>query len=140
MAIFRQQPHRPAWPCLGAAPSRALWWLCALLLVLAPSLGQIHRVLHSGQAAHPPLALHDTISAHPDHPASGLHQLFSSHRPTDPNCLLLDEGSWATPEVALQPLPPLAPATLRPAGPYSHPAATRLAAFQARAPPDKSLG
>lgn len=140
MAIFRRQRQRPAWHCLGAAPSRALWWLCALLLVLAPSVGQIHRVLHSGQATHPPLALHHTISAQTDRPASGLQRLFSSHSPTDPDCLLLDQGSWATPEVALPPLPPLAPATLHPAGPYSHLAATRLAAFQARAPPGRPLG
>lgn len=136
MAIFRQQ--RPFFSATGR--SVALWWLCALLLVLAPSVGQIHRVLHGGHGAHPPLALHHAAHSHADQWATGLHRLFASHNATDTNCLLLDQGSWATPETGLCQLPAAAPAMQCPALWYRHLANTRLVAFQARAPPTVLLG
>ncbi len=139
MAIFRQQQRQFF---LTTGRHVALWWLCAVLLVLAPSVGQIHRVLHGGHAPSPSLALHYAASSHPDHSGNGngLHRLFSSHNATDADCLLLDQGSWATPEAQLYQLPPSAPATQCPAVLYRHLASTRLVAFQARAPPAGQRG
>ena len=114
-----------------------LWWVCGLLLALAPALGQMHRVLHGGHGVIPlPAALH--VQQHRSGDDRGLPRLFGTHSAAD--CLLLDQWTWADPSTHLPTLPPQAPATPAPAQCYGHSGAVRVAAFQARAPPPFWLG
>ena len=127
---------RPLWlRTLAFATLRVL----LLALVLAPSLGQIHRALHGpGQFSHSAHSAHNT---HPsanhrvDAAAFSLAALFSPHQSSD--CLWLDQ-------LTLADAAPSAPPALAHSAPHAHvwadtPLAPhwqrRQAAFQARAPP-----
>ena len=102
----------------------ALAWL-VLALVLAPALGQMHRVLHL------PMALGLAQPAGHDH---GLGALFGGHSPAD--CQLLDQLHHGGAAVAESSLPLAPPNGQRVASPAAQPlrAAPPLP-FQARAPP-----
>ncbi|MBP6599184.1 MAG: hypothetical protein KA216_07020 [Giesbergeria sp.] len=103
-----------------------------LALVLAPSLGHVHRALHApGQPAH---FVHLERSAN-NTAAFTLKALFSPHQASD--CLWLDQ-------LTLADAAPSAPPALAHSAPHAHvwadtPLAPhwqrRQAAFQARAPP-----
>lgn len=112
------------------------WWVCGLLLALAPTLGQMHRVLHGGHGVVASLTSAAAIHG-PQHHRGGdderLPQLFGTHSAAD--CLLLDQWTWAQPNIHLSTLPPLAPVAPVPAPPYWHSGSVQVAAFQARAPP-----
>ena len=100
----------------------ALAWL-VLALVLAPALGQMHRVLHL------PVALGLAQPAGHDH---GLGALFGGHSPAD--CQLLDQLHHGGAAVAESSLPLAPPDGQRVASPAAQPlrAAPPLP-FQARA-------
>ena len=102
----------------------ALAWL-VLALVLAPALGQMHRVLHL------PVALGLAQPAGHDH---GLGALFGGHSPAD--CQLLDQLHHGGAAVAESSLPLAPPDGQQVASPAAQPlrAAPPLP-FQARAPP-----
>lgn len=124
---------------------RALWLrrlafatLRALLLalVLAPTLGQVHRALHGpGQFSHSAHNTHHSANHSVDAAAFSLAALFSPHQASD--CLWLDQ-------LTLADAAPSAPSALAHSAPEAQfwadtPLAPhwqrRQAAFQARAPP-----
>ena len=111
-------------PRLRLARRLAVAWL-VLALVLAPALGQMHRVLHL------PVALGLAQPAGHDH---GLGALFGGHSPAD--CQLLDQLHHGGAAVAESSLPLAPPDGQRVASPAAQPlrAAPPLP-FQARAPP-----
>lgn len=110
----------------------ALWWL-VLALVLAPTLGRMHQVVHApalgGAVAHTHAAAEPAGDA-----VDAPHALFSGHAGSD--CQLLDQqllgGAPLTLALALPPaLPDAAPVAQA-----SLPAGARwLSPFQARGPP-----
>ena len=111
-----------------------LWQVLLWSLVLAPALGQMHRVLHGGG----PAALQRAAPQGSDTsvpPASAWAALFSGHHASD--CQLLDalcaaDGpASACLALAQHPLPFAQPLVGTPA-PL---AARRVSPFQARAPP-----
>lgn len=116
-----------------------LWWVCGLLLALAPALGQMHRVLHGGHGVVAPLsAAAPHLQQHHRGDDEGLPRLFGVHSSAD--CLLLDQWTWVQPNIHFPTLPPLAPVAPVPAPPYWHAGMVQVAAFQARAPPVFWLG
>ena len=127
---MRRTPAMPpsASPFLLSRPRLArrlaLAWL-VLALVLAPALGQMHRVLHL------PVALGLAQPAGHDH---GLGALFGGHSPAD--CQLLDQLHHGGAAVAESSLPLAPPDGQQVASPAAQPlrAAPPLP-FQARAPP-----
>ena len=116
---------------LASATLRAL----LLALVLAPTLGQVHRALHGpGQLPHIFNSAHSANNS-TDAAARSLHALFSAHQASD--CLWLDQ-------LTLADAAPSAPSALAHSAPEAQfwadtPLAPhwqrRQAAFQARAPP-----
>ncbi|MFT4265819.1 MAG: hypothetical protein QM586_01140 [Xenophilus sp.] len=101
----------PPSPAFRPACAGAWAWLLALTLVLASSLGQIHRVLHdhpahaaaAGQAAGTP--------AQADKEVHGLLALFAGHHDGDLQCRLYDQAAHgsALPSVAAVLLPVVLP-------------------------------
>lgn len=113
---------------------RVLWQLLLCSLVLAPALGQMHRVLHgSGPAPLQRAGPQGSNAGEP--PASAWAALFSGHHASD--CQLLDAlGAADGPAsaclaLASHPLPSAQPL----AGTPAPRVARRAAPFQARAPP-----
>ena len=106
------------------SPRHDLWvWCLALALCLAPTWGQIHRVLHLPHA----LGL-------VEHVQGSLGALLASHSPAD--CELLDQLSYAGPVSEASAHTPSVPASVWQAFLPTQPlrAASPLP-FQARAPP-----
>ncbi|NMM79434.1 hypothetical protein B2J86_00560 [Acidovorax sp. SRB_14] len=129
----------PSLKSLQTAPAsrrHTRWLWCLLLaLLLAPTLGQMHRVLHG---AHLPGAVSSSaasaLQAAGGDTASFVSILFAGHSPAE--CQLLDQlalgdGPHGAAPALLHPLPEAWPG----AGPQPHLRVRRIAAFQARAPP-----
>lgn len=101
-------------PATRPASARALVWLLALALVLASSLGHLHRVLHDPALAggHGATQAHGADGhAHGHAGAHGLSALFAGHDDGDLQCRLYDQlahGS-ALPSVAAVLLPVVLP-------------------------------
>lgn len=118
-----------------ARTATALWWLCWLLLALAPTLGQMHRALHGGHGA----ATHRVSLAPPsapyvaEHRSADISQLFGQHSAQD--CQLLDQWTWAHPPSITLAVPRLLPAPPVAVSAYQYLALQTSIVFQARAPP-----
>ena len=127
MSVFyalRRGRHGPRMFASPRSPRHDLWvWCLALALCLAPTWGQIHRVLHLPHA----LGL-------VEHVQGSLGALLASHSPAD--CELLDQLSHAGPVSEPCTHAPSVPASVWQASPPTQPlrAASPLP-FQARAPP-----
>lgn len=128
---------------LPAALRRAAVWGLLLALVLAPSLGRWHQVLHATPAP-AVAALHDdggaggavhaTPATHATHASSLLAALFPGHAPID--CLLLDQLALGTALPCNAPVLPAAAPAVAPGAPAPERMAVRhVAQFQARGPP-----
>lgn len=116
---------------LSLRARHVLWQVLLWALVLSPTLGQMHRVLHGDGHAGQPVAAAQGQSLAPAH---ALAALFSGHHASD--CQMLDALGMADgpPSASLalaHPLPFAQPLVSTPA-PI---AAQRAAPFQARAPP-----
>lgn len=120
-------PHPHALPLLRRR--LALAWLL-LALVLAPTLGRMHQVLHLPGGAAPQAHAHGAERQAFD----ALHALFAGHGNAD--CQVLDQQTLVGPALGQGPAlvqaepqrPPAAP-------PAATPAQRRAAPFHARAPP-----
>ena len=151
-ALVAGNTGRRAW-----AQAALVWLLLALVLV--PTLGRLHQVMHApvlqthalsaspaftfahpGAGADTPAAqAHAHAHGHTaDHPAAHAHGLLDAllahHAPVD--CLLLDQLALGD---ALHSAPPALAAPVPALAPLVHPAATaaarHVALFQARGPP-----
>ena len=122
-----------------------MWLLLALVVV--PSLGRLHQVMHApALQAHAPspaagsagapatTAAHSGASSHRPHAQGLLDLLLAHHAPVD--CLLLDQLALGD---ALHSAPTALAAPTPAQAPLVHPAATaaarHVALFQARGPP-----
>lgn len=118
----------------GGALARPAWllaWTLVLAIVLAPLLGQMHRVVHWGGIAG--ASIH---ALQPDpSPGDWVHALFDGHGPA--GCQLLDQhhDGLAGPSAApVLPVPWAQPPLACPP-PAVHDGRMRVAFFHARAPP-----
>lgn len=114
-----------------ARPGGLLAWVLVLAIVLAPLLGQMHRVVHWGS-----MAGGATHALQPDKSAGDwVHALFDGHGPA--GCQLLDQHHDGLAGPSAAPVLPLSWAAQPVACP--HPAVRdgrmRVAFFHARAPP-----
>lgn len=118
---------------LPLALRRRLWLGLVWALVLAPTLGQMHRVLHgSGPAGR----LH--VAASGDPAAFSVEALFTGHHSSD--CQLLDQLTLAdAPPGASAALAHNPPHALPTASAQTPPGLRRMAPFQARAPPAQAV-
>lgn len=120
-----------------ARTATALWWLCWLLLALAPTLGQMHRALHGGHGVAAPLVASATFpaqsSAVEEDNTADIARLFGQHNAQD--CQLLDQWTWAHPPSITLAVPRLVPAPPVAVSAYRHAALQTTIVFQARAPP-----
>lgn len=135
-------------PCGGRythwAQAALVWLLLALVVV--PSLGRLHQVMHApalqahalspaaAGAGAPITAAHTGESSHTAHAQGLLDLLLAHHAPVD--CLLLDQLALGD---ALHSAPTALAAPAPAQAPLVHPAATaaarHVALFQARGPP-----
>ncbi len=125
-------PSRP--PALPQQLRRhlALAWLL-LALVLAPTLGRMHQIVH-GVPAFAAGHAHAAGEGTAHQALDTLHALFAGHSSAD--CQVLDQQTLGGALLA-QALPPVQASPQEPpaAPPAQAPALRRLAAFHARAPP-----
>lgn len=120
----------------------ALWWL-ALALVLAPTLGRMHQVVHAQALAGGVgyVSAHAHVHADGAHAPAGAmdtaHALFNGHAGAD--CQVLDQQLLGgAPLVQALALPAALPAATPQARHHAAGGARWLASFQARGPPARA--